>query len=107
MGLIKNRHEANSSLIGNRTKDGTNSKWPIKYNKLARRLYSKIHSNLDGANIFGTIENCSRHGWFEPLRANYGPSQEANGNNLEIFFDFLHNNCMLSVLIRITSSRRF
>ena len=28
------------------------------------------------------------------------PSQEANGNNLGIFFFyFLHNNCMLSVLI--------
>ena len=22
--------------------------------------------------IFGTIENCSRHGWFEPLRVSYG-----------------------------------
>ena len=21
---------------------------------------------------FGTIENCSRHGWFEPLRVIYG-----------------------------------
>ena len=36
------------------------------------------------------------------------PSQEANGDNLGIcFFDFLHNDCMLSVLIRIASSRRF
>ena len=37
------------------------------------------------------------------------PSQEANGDNLGIFFffffDFLHNNCMLCVLIRITSVR--
>ena len=31
-----------------------------------------IQSNFDGSNIFGTIENCSRHGWFEPLRVNYG-----------------------------------
>ena len=32
------------------------------------------------------------------------PSQEANGDNLGIFFfDFLHNNCMLCVLIRIAS----
>ena len=33
------------------------------------------------------------------------PSQEANGDNLGIFFisNFLHNNCMLSVLIRIAS----
>ena len=30
------------------------------------------------------------------------PGQEANSNNLgSFFFDFLHNNCMLSVLIRI------
>ena len=36
------------------------------------------------------------------------PSQEANGNNLRIFFFyFLHNNCMLSVLIRIASMRQF
>ena len=36
------------------------------------------------------------------------PSQEANGDNLGIFFlDFLHNNCMLSVLIRIATSRQF
>ena len=35
------------------------------------------------------------------------PSQEANGDNLGGFFlfYFLHNNCMLSVLIRITSMR--
>ena len=31
----------------------------------------KVQSNFDGSNIFGTIENCSRHGWFEPLRVNY------------------------------------
>ena len=33
------------------------------------------------------------------------PSQEANGD-LGIVFDFLQNNCMLSV-IRIASMRRF
>ena len=31
-----------------------------------------IQSNFDGSNIFGTIENCSRYRWFEPLRVNYG-----------------------------------
>ena len=36
------------------------------------------------------------------------PSQEANGDNLGIFFfDFLHNICMLSVLIRINLMRQF
>ena len=36
------------------------------------------------------------------------PSQEANGDNLGIFFfDVLHNNCMLFVLIRIASMRQF
>ena len=36
-------------------------------------------------------------------------SQEANGDNLGVFFflDFLHKNCMLSVFIRIASMRRF
>ena len=34
--------------------------------------------------------------------------QEANSDNLWNFFlDFLHDNCMLSVLIRIASLRRF
>ena len=35
-------------------------------------LCNVIQSNFDGSNIFGTIEKCSRHGWFEPLRVNYG-----------------------------------
>ena len=35
------------------------------------------------------------------------PGQEANSENLGEFFDFLHNNCMLSVLIRIASMRLF
>ena len=35
------------------------------------------------------------------------PSQEVNDDNLGIFFDFLYNNCMLSVLIRIASMRQF
>ena len=35
------------------------------------------------------------------------PSQEANGDYLGIFFLFLHNNCMLSVLTRIASIRQF
>ena len=38
------------------------------------------------------------------------PGQEANSDNLGIFiffFYFLHNNCMLSVLIRIASMRQF
>ena len=33
------------------------------------------------------------------------PSQEANGDNLVILF--LHNNCILNVLIRIASMRLF
>ena len=35
------------------------------------------------------------------------PSQDANGDDLGIFFDFLHINCLLCVLIRIASMRRF
>ena len=36
------------------------------------------------------------------------PVQEANSDNLGIFFfDFLHKDCMLSVLIRIASMTRF
>ena len=31
------------------------------------------------------------------------PGQEADSDNLGIFFYFLHNNCMLSVLNRIVS----
>ena len=33
--------------------------------------------------------------------------QEANSDDLGNHFDFLHNDCMLSVLIRIASMRRF
>ena len=48
-----------------------------------------IQSNFDGSNIFGAIENCSRHGWFEPLRVSYdAKSGEANGDNLGIFSIF-------------------
>ena len=35
------------------------------------------------------------------------PGQEANSDNLGKSFDFLYNNSMLSVLIRIASMRRF
>ena len=33
--------------------------------------------------------------------------KEANGDKLGNFFDLVYNNCMLSVLIRIASMRRF
>ena len=35
------------------------------------------------------------------------PGQEAKSDDSGSLFDFLHNNCMLSVLIRITSIRGF
>ena len=35
------------------------------------------------------------------------PCQEANGDNLAIFFALLHNNYMLSELVRIASMRQF
>ena len=35
------------------------------------------------------------------------PVQEANSDYLGSRFDFQHNDCMLSVLIRIASMRRF
>ena len=35
------------------------------------------------------------------------PGQEAKSDNLGILFHFLHNNCMLSVPIRIASMGRF
>ena len=31
-----------------------------------------IQSNFNGSNIFGTIELCSRYGYFEPLRVIHG-----------------------------------
>ena len=31
-----------------------------------------LQSNFNGSDIFGTLETCSRHGLFEPLRVNYG-----------------------------------
>ena len=38
----------------------------------ASLIRNNLQSKFDGSNNFGTIENCSRHGWFEPLRVNYG-----------------------------------
>ena len=35
------------------------------------------------------------------------PGQEASSDNLGNLFDFLHNNSMLSVLIRIALMRQF
>ena len=35
------------------------------------------------------------------------PGQEANGDNLVIFFELLDNDGMLCVLIRIASMRQF
>ena len=35
------------------------------------------------------------------------PVQEANCDNQGNLFDFLHNDCMLCVLIRIASMRQF
>ena len=35
------------------------------------------------------------------------PGQESKDDNLEIVFDLLDNNDMLSILIRIASMRRF
>ena len=44
--------------------------------KLPQRKVARcrVQSNFNGSNIFETIENCSRHGWFEPLRVNHGTS---------------------------------
>ena len=33
-----------------------------------------VQSNLNGSNIFGTMEIRSRHGYFESLRVNHGTS---------------------------------
>ena len=35
------------------------------------------------------------------------PGQEANDDNLGVYFDLLYNNCMLSLLIRIALMRQF
>ena len=32
---------------------------------------SPLKQNLNGSNIFGTMEICSRHGQFEPLWVNH------------------------------------
>ena len=31
-----------------------------------------VQSNLNGSNIFGTMENCSRHALFEQPKVNHG-----------------------------------
>ena len=44
-------------------------------------LLPLIQSNFKGSNIFGTIENGSRHGWFEPQRVNYGAKSGSQDPN--------------------------
>ena len=60
---------------------------------------AQILSNLNGSNIFGTWKFVRDTGSsFQPK--SWGlimtPAQEANGDNLGIIFDLLHNNSMLS-----------
>ena len=57
-------------------------------------------SNLNGSNIFGTMEICSDMGSSSHWGLIMAPVQEANSDNLGKSFNFLHNDCMLSVLIR-------
>ena len=37
---------------------------------------TNTQSNLNGLNIFETLEICSRHGYFEPLRISHGARSE-------------------------------
>ena len=49
-------------------------------------FHENIQSIFDGLNIFGTMEICSRHRQFEPLRLIIVPGQEENWDNLRMFF---------------------
>ena len=40
-------------------------------------IHSVVQSDFNGSNIFGTMENCSRHEQFEPLRVNHGARSES------------------------------
>ena len=54
--------------------------------RCAKYSIKVIQSTTHGSNIVGTMEICSGHGLFEPLRVNHGAGQEANGDNLEKSF---------------------
>ena len=70
-----------------------------------KRGHFEIQSNFNGSNIFGTIKNVRDIGSSSHWGLTMVPGQEANSDNLGILFYFRHNNCMLSVLIRIASMR--
>ena len=48
--------------------------WLPWFGKVHTDLHHRIivQSNVNGSNIFGTMEICSRYGLFEPLRFNHG-----------------------------------
>ena len=70
--------------------------------------YYYSRTSMARTSLGSHTENCSRHWKFEPLKVNHGArSGSKYSDNLRNFY-FLHNNCMLCVLIRIASSlRRF
>ena len=41
-------------------------------------------SNFISLNIIGTLEICSRHGYYQPLRVHYSALLGANGNDLRM-----------------------
>ena len=46
----------------------------------------QLLSNFNGSNIYGTMEICSRHGKFEPLRVNHSARSNGNLDNSEMSF---------------------
>ena len=49
-------------------------------------IHTYIQLSLNGSNVFGNMESCSRQGWSEPLRVVKEPGQEANAYNLGMYF---------------------
>ena len=70
----------------------------------------KKYSRTSMARTIGTMDICLRYDEFEPVRVNHGvrsAKSDTLGKHFRFSAQFLHNNCMLSVFIRIASMRRF
>ena len=68
-------------------------------------LLNCVQWNFNGSNTFGTMQICSRRGYFELMTVNHSARSDGIISCFFFFFVFLSHEGMLCVLIRIASMR--